>query len=110
MQFPTSLGVSILSCLSLAILPALVAGDACVSGGPAVSVTQAKKCCQGVSGVWYQFYSVQAICAMDTALVHTYQKCVWAIPAVDGVKLDARCIPGDGPTLGGEPTTNTTIS
>lgn len=107
MQLPASYTVPLLSFLSLAVLPALVVGDACVSGGPAAEVTAAEKCCFASNGTWYQFYSVQAICVMDTTKVDDYQKCLSYIPAIGGVTLDIRCIPGDGPSLGGVNSTST---
>ena len=89
---------AILLPILISILP-LVASEACVAGGPANEVTEAKECCRFVQGTWYQFYSVQAICVMADARTKYYTACV---DKIDGSpKLDTRCIPGDGPGSGG---------
>ena len=82
--------------LVLALLPALVTGDACVAGGPAAQVTEAKGCCLFYGGTWYQFYDVQAICVLASTNTKWYEKCLTYIP--DSL-LDTECIPGDGARL-----------
>ena len=91
----------------LTLLPALVAGDACVAGGPAAQVTEAKGCCLFYGGTWYQFYDVQAICVLPTANVNWYKKCVSYIP--DSL-LDTECIPGSGAGLSSGLTATTTAT
>jgi hypothetical protein len=83
--------------LPLICLLPLVNSEACVVGGPANEVSDAKECCRAVYGTWYQFYSVLAICVMDDSLVDRYNGCVDEIPGLP--KLDTRCIPGDGPRV-----------
>ena len=80
--------------LSLAALglASLVRGDACVESGPAAEVTAVSYCCAKVSGTWYQFYPVQAICVFDSVHLNAYKACVSYVP---GAK-NPTCIPGSG--------------
>jgi len=84
----------LISTVFLGVLSSFVTGDACVVGGPADEVTDAKYCCARAQGTWYQFYDVQAICVMDSSVISWYTLCVDHIPGYPG--LDATCIPGDG--------------
>lgn len=90
-----------------ALLPVLVAGDACVAGGPAAQVTEAKECCLFYGGTWYQFYDVQAICVLPSTNTKWYEKCVESIP--DSL-LDTECIPGDGAGLSSGLTATATVA
>ncbi|KAL5349498.1 hypothetical protein V498_05891 [Pseudogymnoascus sp. VKM F-4517 (FW-2822)] len=91
MQLPT-----LLTLLTLSLAP-LALADACVESGPAAEVTAVSYCCAKVSGTWYQFYAVQAICVIPEGSLEVYKKCVAYIP---GAK-NPTCIPGQGEGLGG---------
>jgi hypothetical protein len=93
--------------LVLTFLPALVAGDACVAGGPAAQVTEVKECCLYNGGTWYQFYDVQAICVLATTQVKWYDECVSYIP---NSLLDTKCIPGSGAGLSSGLTATATVT
>jgi len=86
--------LSLLTTIFLGVITSLVAGDACVVGGPADEVTAAEYCCGRAHGTWYQFFDVQAICVMDSARTPGYSYCVDHIAGYPG--LDTTCIPGDG--------------
>jgi hypothetical protein len=98
MQLPALLTLTALTLASLAH------GDACVESGPAAEVTAVSYCCAKVSGTWYQFYAVQAICVIPEGSLDRYKKCVAYIPGA----ANPTCIPGQGEGLGGGVTVTAT--
>jgi len=73
----------------------LVAGDACVTSGPPAEVTAVSYCCKKVTGTWYQFYAVQAICVIPEGGLATYKRCVGYIPGAE----NPTCISGQADGL-----------
>ena len=81
----------------LALLPVLVAGDACVVGGSADKVSAAKDCCFKSNGTWFSEYPVQAICVLPANTTSTkYQGCITYVDNTHSPPpLDLRCITGE---------------
>lgn len=77
--------------IPMTLLSALVAGDACVVGGPDKRVSFAEKCCYGVSGKWFSNYPVQGICVLKGSVKAQYDACV----AVIAPDYDVVCIQCD---------------
>ncbi|KFY73802.1 hypothetical protein V499_06128 [Pseudogymnoascus sp. VKM F-103] len=94
---------TLLALLTLFLTP-LALADACVESGPAAEVTAVSYCCAKVSGTWYQFYPVQAICVIPEGSLDKYKKCVAYVPGA----ANPTCIPGQGEGLGGGVTLTTT--
>ncbi|KAI9707924.1 MAG: hypothetical protein M1820_004343 [Bogoriella megaspora] len=90
--------------LPFAALLTLVAGNACVIGGPAGDVTDASKCCSRIAGN-NKFFSGspnQGICVLPAAAQNTYEACV---KYFTDDTYDFRCITCDETTnCGLEPT------
>ena len=80
--------------VAASFLPALVAGDACVIGGPAARVTGARRCCGGVSGKFFQNYPNQGICVLTSAVDNQFEACVGTVDAT----YDLVCIQCDETT------------
>lgn len=74
-----------------AALATLVAGDACVVGGPVSRVATGEDCCDNVSGGWFSKYPNQGICVMTAQTQPLYEKCV----ALQAPKYNLVCIECD---------------
>lgn len=82
--------------IAVASFSALVAGNACVTGGPETAVKRSHACCYAVSGKWFQNYPNQGICVMEEDLQDQYDDCVAA--KNQAVTYDFTCIVCDAST------------
>lgn len=100
MHLPTLLTLTALTLSPLAL------ADACVESGPAAEVTAVSYCCAAVSGTWYQFYAVQAICVISEGSLDKYITCVSYIPGA----ANPTCIEGQGEGLESSTTTTEEVA
>jgi hypothetical protein len=82
--------VAVLIALAATSFATLVAGNACVIGGPALAVKYAHTCCYGVSGSWHQKYANQGICVLAASVEDHYSDCVEVKNATN--EYDFTCI------------------
>lgn len=68
--YSTNVGLAALS-----LLVDLVAGEACVTGGPAARVDVAQRCCSVIRGDWFQNFENQGIYVFAEANLTQYNEC-----------------------------------
>ena len=62
--------------LPVAAITTLVAGEACVIGGPVWRVSAGERCCGLVDGNWFSKYPNQGICVFAENDQPEYESCV----------------------------------